>query len=435
MALCLAIEDDLSHRELLKKVLELEGYRVVGASTACQGLALVQQLRPDVVLLDLGLPDGDGETLIGPIQEIDPQASIIVLTGYDSARRAVAAFESGARGYLVKPVDHEELLTVIKRELMASGFREAEARRNVDRFFWGSGLEMKRLRETVQRLARSPRTPVLVLGETGSGKEVVAQELHELGHCQGPFIALNCAAVPEGLLESELFGHEPGAFTGAGKRRRGLAELANMGTLFLDEISEMEPRLQAKLLRFLQDGKFRPVGAERESQSTCRVVAATNLQLDTLRKGERLREDLFFRLAVVMLTVPPLRERREDLASLANFLLRRLTLATGRKDLRLSPRALEAILSHSWPGNVRELQNRLERAVVLSRENIITPQDLDLETPAGHPPIHPLDDPARLIRLLNEEDGNISAVARRLGVPRHLVRYRAHKLRSLLDPE
>ncbi|NOZ95663.1 MAG: sigma-54-dependent Fis family transcriptional regulator [Acidobacteria bacterium] len=436
MALCLLIEDDPAQRALLKELLVSQTYQVIEAGSGASGLELAQRFKPDAIILDLGLPDGDGSGLIAPVLAADPWTVVIVLTGDDSARTAVDALGAGARHYLVKPVEHDELLLVLKRELALSGTREARARRESGRAFWGANLEMSRLRRVVERLAESPRTSVLISGETGSGKEVIALELHEATGCQGPFVPLNCAAIPDGLLESELFGHESGAFTGAGKRRRGLAELADSGTLFLDEISEMAPRLQAKLLRFLQDGSFRPVGGEMELKSTCRVIAATNLELSVLRDEKPLREDLFFRLAVVTLSVPPLRQRSEDIPALSSFLLDRLASELGRKPARLSARALAALLAHSWPGNVRELRNRLERAMVLCQGTEINPEDLDLKpwNRSCTTAIHALEDPAQLHRLLQAEGGNISAVARRLGVPRHLVRYRARRLRTMLNP-
>jgi len=342
----------------------------------------------------------------------------------------VAALRAGARHYLVKPWDREELLLIVDREIRALYSEETRQRHIGSEIFWGISPGMRALRQHLEQLASSPRTTLLLRGETGTGKEVLARTLHALTRTQGEFVAVNCAAVPEQLLEGELFGHEKGAFTGADARRRGLVELADHGTLFLDEIGEMTPHLQAKLLRFLQDGRFRRLGGEQELGSTCRVVAASHADLEALQTAGRFRADLYFRLAVVQLRVPPLRDRREDVLALTHFLLRRTATRIGKPLRPLSPLAEKALLLQSWPGNVRELANRLERALVLGTAAEISPADLDLAAagPRDETPSHRLlQEPARLRQILEEHNWNLAAAARSLGVERHRLKYRVRR--------
>jgi DNA-binding NtrC family response regulator len=428
MALCLVVEDQPLQRQTLVATLQDAGYQVIDCDTGGKARQLCAEHRPETVLLDLGLPDGDGLDLLPHLLDSSPLSRILVLTGRDSVREAVSSLRSGARHYLVKPWDRDELLLVLDRELHALNHEEAQRRQVEAEVFWGVHPQMRALYDDLQKLRTSPSTAVLVTGETGTGKEVVARELHRLSEPEGSFVALNCAAIPAELMESELFGHEKGAFTGAEARRRGLVELAREGSLFLDEIAEMTNHLQAKLLRFLQDGSFRRVGAEVELRVQCRVIAATHADADRLQ--EQLRQDLYYRLSVVRLELPPLRDRSEDLLPLTHFLLQRIANDLGRPVRPLSPRAEEALRHHSWPGNVRELANRLERALVLGGSPQLEPADLDLtrieQIPA--PATSILDDPVRLRLLLEEEGWNLSRAARRLGIERHRLKYRIGKL-------
>lgn len=430
MNLCLIIEDQLLQRKTLEGTLRTVGYQVITASTGSDGLALCDAHRPEVVLLDLGLPDIDGLALLPRLIAASPLSRVVVLTGRDSVTEAVEALRSGARHYLVKPWSRDELLLVVEREAAAVNREEALQRHGAEGVFWGTNPAMRCIAETLHKLSVAPLTPVLIEGETGTGKEVVARELHRLTNPPGAFVAVNCAAVPGELLESELFGHERGAFTGADVRRRGLVEIAHRGTLFLDEVGEMSPHLQAKLLRFLQDGTFRRLGAETELSSQCRVVAATHANLDERQRDGRFRSDLFFRLSVVRLKLPPLRCREEDVLPIAYFLLGRIAQRLGRPPRQLSPQGEAAILAHSWPGNVRELANRLERALVLGEGERLERSDLDL-VPIGPPYANQqrvLQDAVRLRHVLDEEGWNLSRVARRLGVARHRVKYRVQRL-------
>ncbi len=431
MPCCLVVEDEPRMSAILVGTLRAEGYEVEAAGTGADAESICAVRRPELVMLDLGLPDTDGLDLLPKLLASSPLSRVIVLTGRDSVQSAVAALRAGARHYLLKPWDNDELLQAVEREARAVDFAESEERAEAGReMYWGTHPAMLRLRDQLSRIARAPRTAVLLEGETGNGKEIVTRELHRLTCAQGPFVALNCAAVPGELLESELFGHERGAFTGAESRRRGMVELARDGTLLLDEIGEMSLGLQPKLLRFLQDHRFRRVGGEQELTSPSRVVAATHRDLQRMVDESRFRSDLFFRLAVVRLHIPPLRERREDILPLTYFLMERMARSLGRKPKALEPSAEKAILDHSWPGNVRELMNRIERAMVLGGDERIGTRDLDLAPPqAGVPALRAAgDDTERLVRVLKESGWNVTRAARKLGVERHWVRYRMKKL-------
>lgn len=429
MALCLVVEDQPLQRKTLEAALRDAGYQVISSDCGTDGLDQCTQHKPEIVLLDLGLPDVDGLDLIPSLLDTSPLARIVVLTGRDSVSEAVAALRAGARHYLVKPWDREELILVLGREVAAVTQEELRRRSDSAHVFWGAHPGIREVRNAIERLADSPMTPVLLRGETGTGKEVVAGELHRLSQPPGALVTLNCAAIPGELMESELFGHERGAFTGADARRRGLVELADKGTLLLDEIGEMSSHLQAKLLRFLQGGSYRRLGSEVELWSSCRVIASTHADLEAMQLDGRFRADLYYRLAVVSLHLPPLRERQEDLLPFTHFLLERIARQLGRPAKPLSERAETAIRGHEWPGNIRELANRLERALVLANSESIEAADLDLWGIGGDKRTldeQVLRDPVRLRGLLDEEGWNISRVARRLGVARHRVKYRVH---------
>jgi len=429
MALVLCIEDRRDQLTILMKTLEHAGFQALGAEDGNHALELFRAHLPEVVLLDLGLPDEPGMDLIDRFLNTAPSTRIIVLSGRNEVRTAVDALHRGARNYFVKPWDRDELLLAVQREVQES-LHVANLARQVSDRFWGTNPEVRSILKKLDRLAASPFTPVLIEGETGTGKEMLAREIYERCRPDGDFVAVNCAAIPRDLLENELFGHEKGAFTGAETRKRGVVELAGNGLLFLDEIATLPLELQAKLLRFLQDGSFRRVGSETESRVRCRVVAATHENLEEARKIGSFRNDLFFRLAVVRFKLPALRERREDILPLTEFLIRQTGHNLGMAPRRISSRARDAILGHDWPGNIRELANRIERAMVLGDDDDIQPGDLDLHHPqevassgeAGDLAI--LFNPARLRKLLENEGWNISAAARRINVDRHRLVYR-----------
>ncbi len=435
MACCLIVEDDQRHRKILAATLRTAGHQVLSAATGEQGLELCRHHLPELVLLDLGLPDVEGLELLPRLLGASPLSRVVVLTGLDCVTAAVRALRAGARHYLVKPWERAELLLVVEREARAVDLQELRARTESRDLFWGGHAKMAELRRILAKLATSPLTSVLIEGQTGTGKEMVARELHRLSRPRGQFVTLNCAAVPSELLESELFGHERGAFTGAQSRRRGVVELARDGTLLLDEIGEMRPSLQSKLLRFLQDQRYRRVGGEQEHQAGSRVIATTHRDVEALVERGRFREDLFYRLAVVRLELPSLHQRRQDLLPLASFLLQSTARDLGRAVRQLSPAAESALLEHPWPGNVRELRNRLERALVLGGDGQIQPRDLDLPARRDSPQEPAVDlGPARLREVLDEEEWNISRAARRLGIERHRLRYRLRKY-QLRRPE
>jgi len=449
MATCLVVEDAPGQAANLVRTLQLEGHEVAQAGTLAQALASCRELQPDVVLLDLGLPDGDGLDAIPELIRLHPLTRVVVLTGRDSVKTAVAALRAGARHYLVKPWDNEELLLVVEREARSVAATATLRRERSGEVFWSLHPHIVRLQGALEKLSQAAFTTVLLEGETGSGKEIVARELHRLTAAGGEFVAVNCAAVPTELLESELFGHERGSFTGAEYRRKGLVELATDGTLFLDEVAEMAPQLQTKLLRFLEDHRFRRVGGEEERVVRCRVVAATHRNLREFVEDGRFRSDLYFRLAVVQLSVPPLRERRDDILPLSHFLLNQLARQLGKPPRQFSSATERVLVEHSWPGNVRELRNRLERALVLSEGMLIEPEDLDLPSrggrgmhaggvretrggPAAAGKARPLSEAQqaeaeRIARAWRAEGYSIARTARRLGVPRHWLKYRLTK--------
>jgi DNA-binding NtrC family response regulator len=427
MALCMIIEDDSAQRGIIRTLLEFEGFEVVEAASGQEAIDLIDGCRPETVLLDLGLPDADGLDLIPVLLARSPLSRIIVLTGANDAATAVTALRSGARHYLVKPWDENELIHVLQREANQVDHDESTRRTAESSIFWGQHPAMTTIRQRIRQLSVSPWTPVLILGETGTGKEVVASELHRSTENGGPMVALNCASVPRELLESELFGHEKGSFTGADNRRRGLAEIARNGTLFLDEIGEMSPDLQAKLLRFLQDHTFRRVGGSEQIESQCRIIAATHQDLDAMIEDGRFRVDLYYRLAVIQLEIPPLRKRRNDIVPLANVLSQQVSGSLGVPIKPFHREAEKALREHGWRGNVRELRNRIERAFVLAEGSLIFPDDLDLPDRPKEMRNEGSDEAKHLRRVLEESQWNVSEAARRLGVERHWLRYRMRK--------
>ncbi|MFN3450274.1 MAG: sigma-54-dependent transcriptional regulator, partial [Roseococcus sp.] len=378
----LLIEDDPVLGEALTQRLRLEGFAPRWARSLAEGEAALRQGPPPAaVLCDMRLPDGSGEALLLRLLPALGAAPVIAMTAYGGVEQAVRLVRAGADDYLLKPFDMERLLEKL-RALPAPAAPAAPAPAEAG---WASPA-MRALDRALRRLAPTA-TPVLLLGESGAGKEVAARRLHALGpRAAAPFVALNCAAIPRDLLESEVFGHERGAFTGAAERRPGAAERAGAGTLLLDEVAELDPLLQAKLLRLLEERRFLRVGGTKELALEARVVAATNADLAARVREGRFREDLYFRLAVVELRVPPLRERAEDLPALTDALLARAAEEAGRPGLALSEAARAALAAHPWPGNVRELRNRLARAAVLAEGPRIEPADL---FPGAAPPEMP----------------------------------------------
>ena len=365
----LVVEDDKDLAQLLYEELEEAGYLVKTVGSAEAARELLQPWEPDLVVSDLKLPDAEGLSLLEWTRELYAQPGFLIITAFGSIPQAVEALKSGADDFLAKPLDLEHLRISIERILRhrrlqqeVRRFRELMAR---DAFHGmiGRSRKMRIMFDQIREIAGA-QGPALIQGESGVGKELVAKALHELSpRSREPFLAVNCAGIPGELLESEFFGHEEGAFTGAVKKRQGLFQRTHKGTLLLDEIGEMPYNLQSKLLRVLQDGCFRPVGSNREQQVDVRIICATNQKLENLLESGRFREDLFYRLETFTLSVPPLRERKEDIPLLAAHFLNRFSLQTGKQIKGLTPEALEQLSSYYFPGNVRELQNVIERAV------------------------------------------------------------------------
>lgn len=411
-------------------------YSLMTANTRAQALAIVQKHRPAVVVTDLGLPpdpDGvsEGFAVLDNVLRTNPDAKVIVATGNGDRAHALRAVASGAYDFYEKPIDIEVLRAIVDRALRMHQL-EGENRRLAEapgpspiaRIITDAEPMLKICR-SVERLAGA-NVPVLLLGESGTGKEALARALHDLGpRAKQPFVAINCGAIPENLLESELFGHERGAFTGAVKQTIGKIENADRGTLFLDEIGDLPHPLQVKLLRFLQDQVVERIGGRKPIQVDVRIVSATNQLLESQIAHGRFREDLFYRLNSVSLRIPPLRERPGDPVLLARFFLHRFNREFGRNLRGLTNEATAAILNHPWPGNVRELENRMKRAVVMSEGSLVGTDDLELVANPGDPALN-LD--LRIARLraereviqlaLAQSNGTLSQAARLLGISR-----------------
>jgi two-component system nitrogen regulation response regulator GlnG len=379
MPTLLIIDDEPSVRYSFRRVFEEDGVEVLTASTAAEGLRQLRDHRPDVVILDLQLPDRSGLDVFHDIQLLDPKRPVIFITAHGTTETAIEAMKGGAFDYLVKPVDLDRLSQVLERALEASRLMHLPAVLPIedsgDRIV-GRSPVMQEMCKAIGRIAPQD-VNVLILGESGTGKELVARALyHHSRRAERPFLAINCAAIPETLLESELFGHEQGAFTGAHRRRIGKFEQCNQGTLFLDEIGDMTPALQAKMLRVLQEQRFERLGSNETVQTQVRVLAATNHDLEKLVAEGRFRKDLYYRLKVVTLPVPSLRARLDDVAELAHYFLFRFDRELGL-DLRgFAPESLELLQSYSWPGNVRELQSVIKEAMLHASGHLLLPEFL-----------------------------------------------------------
>ncbi|MCE1236024.1 MAG: sigma 54-interacting transcriptional regulator [Hyphomicrobiales bacterium] len=379
----LVCDDDEAIRHMLSAVLEKEGLQVVVAHDGLEGVERFRREGADVVLMDIRMPKMTGLEAMKAIIEADRSASVILMTAFAEIATAVQAIKDGAFDYVLKPFDLDEIRVLVRRALDIRAMRAdiASLRRELSERWGAEGIltdnpQMIALRQTIAKVARSQAT-VLIQGESGTGKELVAAALHYGSpRAGGPFVKVNCAAIPETLLESEFFGYEKGAFTGAAARRRGRFEMAEHGTLFLDEIGEITPALQVKLLRALQEREFERVGGSTPVRVDVRVVAATNRDLEAMVRAGTFRQDLYFRLAVVGLRTIPLRERPEDVPLLALHFLDRFAATDGVDVRGFDPAALRCLAAHDWPGNVRELANAVERAVVMSTSNQIMPEDL-----------------------------------------------------------
>jgi two-component system, NtrC family, response regulator len=384
----LVVDDDQEIRTQMKWALGPD-YDVISAEDRAGAIGTFKTDSPVATLLDLGLPPRpndceEGLAVLSELLAIDRDAKVIVISGQSEKKNAIQAVGAGAYDFLCKPVDVEELKLILRRCIhvvsLEKEYRELQQRLRADVFeeMRGTSPQMQGVFAFIRKVATTD-APVLLLGESGTGKEMAALAIHRRSsRSSGPFIPINCNAIPENLLESELFGHEKGSFTGAHTQRKGLMESAGGGTLFLDEIGELPPAIQVKLLRFLQEQRFQRVGGRQEIQIDTRVIAATNVELkEAVAKG-KFREDLYFRLAVVVIKMPPLRDRGEDVDLLAREFLQQFGVQCEKKALTFAPDALRAIRRHPWPGNVRELQNRIKRAVIMADGKRVTASDLEL---------------------------------------------------------
>ncbi len=378
----LLADDEPNIIRLLSAVLKDEGYEVKTAANPNDTKKLVESWKPDLVLLDLVFKgyEENGMDVLRYIKKIDPYVQVVIITGYGSINSAVEAIKLGAYDYLTKPLKLEEINLITKRALEARRVKleNIELKREVERYkalifpdIIGKDEKFLRALQTAKTVAKSD-VNVLITGESGTGKELIANAIHKMSkRAGGPFVAVNIGAIPEDLVESELFGHVKGSFTGAYKDKTGLFEQAHGGTIFLDEIAEASPRIQVKLLRVLQEGEFFPVGSEKMKKVDVRVIAATNKNLEELmRKGE-FREDLYYRLNVVRINLPPLRERKSDIPLLVNYFLKRMELKYGMGSKTITSRVLNIFMQYDWPGNVRELENTIESMYIMSPEDVI----------------------------------------------------------------
>jgi len=430
----LIVDDDEDIRTQMKWAL-CSDYDLVTAGDRASALAAFTAARPAVTLLDLGLPPrpndpDEGLEVLSAVLALDPLAKVIVVSGQGDKRNALRAVGAGASDFLCKPVNMDQLGLVLQRCVYMAELEQEyramqhSARPDVFENMIGANPQMQAVFDMIRKVAPTS-APVLILGESGTGKEMVAQALHRRSsRSSGPFVAINCNTIPENLLESELFGHEKGAFTGADAQRKGHIESAAGGTLFLDEIGELPASVQVKLLRFLQEKCFQRVGGRQEIQSDARVLAATNRNLRESAADGKFREDLYFRLAVVVVKVPPLRERGDEIILMSKAFLRDYGIEHAKTGLTFAPDALRALSLHSWPGNVRELQNRVQRAVIMADGKRVTARDLELTDALIALPPQTLKEAResverqRIQDALRRHRGKITSAAVELGVSR-----------------
>lgn len=419
----LVVDDEADFRDLLVRRFQRKGHQVVGAASAEAAMQALDERCFDVGIFDIKMPGMDGLQLLEQARKLQPDMEVLMLTGYGTIETAIQAMKLGAYDYLTKPCNLEELEVLLgkaaeKKQLAEAnlGLQEALKRNLPERRILGESPKMRCVLEIVRKVAPS-NSPVLIEGESGTGKELIARALHDWSpRAQQPFIAVNAGALPGHLLESELFGHEKGAFTGAVAQKKGLVEVAHRGTLFLDEIGEMDAGLQVKLLRFLETGEFRRVGDNRLRRVEVRIVAATNRKLELEVREGRFREDLYYRLNVIRIVVPPLRERREDIPLLAQHFLEKEAVAGQRKTL--AAEALRALEAYDFPGNVRELANLVERGYLLASGDTIATEDLFGASPVKPASTGTLKEVEReyILRVMREVGGNKTRAAAILGI-------------------
>jgi two-component system NtrC family response regulator len=430
----LIVDDDEEIRTQMKWALA-QDYEIALAEDRPSAMEVFRAARPAVVLLDLGLPPSpanpeEGLAALSELLAADNLTKVVIISGQGEKENALRAIGAGAYDFLTKPVDVEELKLLLKRCFhvahLEREYRQMQQLLQSDTFegILGNSAPMRMVFDSIRKVATT-EAPVLILGESGTGKEMAAQAIHRKSpRRDGPFVAINCSAIPETLLESELFGHEKGAFTGAHAQRKGRIEVAGGGTLFLDEIGEIPLPIQVKLLRFLQEKRIERVGGRQEIPIDARVIAATNADLTRTMSAGAFREDLYYRLAVVQIVLPPLRDREGDIRLLAQSFLQRYCASIGKTGLTFDPEAIRAINRHSWPGNVRELENRVKRAAIMAEGKRLTAQDLELALAAGASHAATLKEARETVeremiqQSLRKHAGKITTVAAELGVSR-----------------
>ena len=416
----LVVDDDDGLREYLQALASSRGFQVFSAASGEDAIATLERSRPDLVTLDLVLPGMDGLETLKQLKERLPEVPVIMLSGHGQARSIVEAMKLGAADFLRKPFEVEELEVAFQKALEKRALKqEVEELRGRVRseaellMLCGDDPKMREVREIIEQVADTDIT-VLVRGESGTGKELVARALHRLsGRVDRPFVKVNCAALPSELLESELFGFEKGAFTGAQKRKLGKFEFANHGTIFLDEISEMHPSLQAKLLQVLQDGEFSRLGGEADVRVDTRIIAATNRNLEEAVKEGTFREDLLYRLNVVTIQLPPLRERKDAIPLLVDFFLRKYNEQYRKALAPLSAETLASLMEFHWPGNIRELENMMKRMVVLGNERVVVQELAQKEAPASREASPGLDFDALGTEIANGKGIDLKTISKR----------------------
>ena len=441
----LIIDDDKLIRWSLLQKLGEWGNGVLEAETGAAGLRLIQEEAPDLVLLDMKLPDGRGTDFLEEIRRTWTDLPVIMITAYGVIEDVVTAMRRGAYDFITKPFDDPKLQSTIQHALEAaalkrkiSDYREIAKKRHSPGPFIGGTPVMLRVLDMARRIAESETAIVLLQGESGTGKDLLAQSIHDWSRRSGaPFLAINCSAIPETLLESELFGYEKGAFTDAKQQKRGLVELADEGTLFMDEISTLSLALQAKLLRFLETNAFKRVGGLRDVEVDLRVIAATNQDLERMCGEGRFRKDLYYRLSVCPLALPPLTERRGDILALAAHFIDQFNRKFHKAIQGFTPEAEALLVEYNWPGNVRELKNAVERAMIFEDAALISPDHLPIRPPAPAGAGLPaealsLSEAERrlIVRALEQTRGNVSQAAKALGVSRDTLRYKMKKMKE-----
>lgn len=428
----LVVDDQQALRSAIARFLGGIGYEVFEAGSASEATKMVETVQPHGAIVDYSLGDDNGLTVTDRILEADPNAVVIVLTAFGSIDLAVQAIKRGAEQFLTKPVELKVIEVVLRRALtqrQATRVRHANTRGGALNPFLGNSAAVKQLESQAHKLAASDR-PILLSGETGTGKTILARWMHEnSSRATAPFVDLNCAGFARELLESELFGYEKGAFTGAIAQKQGLLEIANRGTVFLDEIGDMEMQLQPKLLKVLEEKKLRRVGDVRDRLIDIRLIAASHRDLSRRCAENLFRSDLYFRISTLPIRLVPLRERTEDILPIASYLVANLARELGRKEVEIAPSAVRALKAYHWPGNIRELKNVLERAVLLADSDVITDVDLAFESPVAElPELHaPNGDGALTLADVEKrhiqaalalEGGHVTATAKRLGIAR-----------------